>query len=83
MKRTVAVATIALLAIAALSAAFNARLYSSAQSAGIAWDAGGVEVSPAPGVFLCVASGHMQGGEWVTDWTNPLAPLFPVLVADC
>lgn len=48
--------------------------------AGLAWDFGGIDRS---GLFMCAASGHMDGTTWVQDWTNPIAPLFPNLVVDC
>lgn len=47
---------------------------------GLAWNFGGIDRA---GIFVCAASGHMDGTTWVQDWTNPLAPLFPDLVVDC
>lgn len=72
-KRIIALAILALLAVAIMTA--------RTIPGGLAWDFGGFDRS---GLFLCPASGHISpAGEWIEDWSNPLAPLFPDLVADC
>ena len=83
MRRNLIIA-IALVTLASLTV--TARTYSNADgSYGIAWDAGGVSVeNSTPSLFICPAVGHMNNaGEWVQDWTNPIAPFFPDLVTDC
>ena len=81
MKATIA--RLALIALLILLATARAYGDATTENAGIAWDFGGVEYRGAPGVFMCAASGHMDGQTWVQDWTNPIAPIFPDLVVDC
>ena len=60
-----------------LIAAITARPYHGA-AAGVAWDFGGIEFSPAPAVFVC--AGTLYGDTFIA---NPIAPLFPDLLTDC
>ena len=65
------------LSVLLLAIVGNGHVYTG-DSIGIAWNWGGVEVLPSAGVFLCEGS---YNGNVVTP--NPLAIVFPDLVADC
>lgn len=63
-----------------LSMIQTARLYHGSGASGIAWDYIGVEVSPAPAVFLCSGNTDRFDGHYTH---NPIADIFPQLVTDC
>ena len=77
MKKTII--TSALTAIIT-SALVTARFYHGDNFAGIAWNWGGVEIVPAPTLFICPGNYDFPTRTFTP---NPLAPLFPELITDC
>jgi len=66
---------------AILTASFiTARFYTGGGSAGVAWTWGGVELVPAPALFICPGDTNLATDEFTP---NPIAPYFPTLLTDC
>jgi hypothetical protein len=77
MKRHI----VTLIIIILLAIAANTRLEQNQYATFLAWDWGGVDLLPKSALFICPG---WYDDHYLGHFTpNPIAPLFPDLIADC